>query len=161
MKSMICTIIKSMLMLSCGDTTFSQKPRRLQSRSLEAGEAGAQFGFKQLVSKAENVKVDDAGDVFAKIILESRFQLMKIIETSESLSKSGERGHFVALSGFKEVSEDYLSDNLELSDKRKIIYSRNNSMKATECQVFFHNEITAVFHSEFFDIHTSFFSLSF
>lgn len=160
MKKVLLASLAVGFLVSCGSSNFSKKPT-IQARSAEAGEAGAVAGFQALVGKADNVDGDNAGDILAKLILSSQFELMKVNRTSSSMSKGGEEGHCVALSAKTEIDEDLVSSKTELSKKGRVIYSKSSNMKASECQAFFQEEIPSLISSDFFDIHISFYSLSF
>ena len=95
------------------------------------------------------------------MIMMSQLELMRVNNSDDIQSSDGEKGHCLAVSVNKEIDEDALTKNVELSNKGHVVFSKSGSMKASECQLFFMEEIPSVVRSDFFNVHISFFSLTF
>lgn len=156
----IALIVISGLLISCGGSTFSKKPT-IKKRGAQAGDAGARFGFEQVVAQADTIKGEEAGDRFARLILKTQFELMNVNDSDLKLSSSGETGHCMVLASEAKFSESDISSSIKLSKNGHVAYSESDTMKASECQVFFQEEIPGKLMKEFFDMHISFFSLTF
>ncbi|SMF39791.1 hypothetical protein [Pseudobacteriovorax antillogorgiicola] len=152
--------LASSVLFGCGSTAFQNAPQ-IKRRSVTAGAEGAQVSFDGVVAKADAFSGPDAGDKFAALLVETQFRLMTINNTGASIAGSEETGHCMALSAETAFDEESLSSSLVLSKKGKVVYSKSDTMKASECQAFFQEEIAGKIRKEFFDIHISFFSLTF
>ena len=159
MKFLATTII-GIFLFGCGGNSFQTKPT-IKKRSLAAGRDGAQENFNAVLAKADNMEGPDAGDKVAALLVESQFSLMSVNGTEGNISSGSETGICLVQSGDQLFEDSDIGENLLISKKGRVVYSVNTEMTAAECQEFFRIEIPGKIRKEFFDLHVSFYSLSF
>ena len=151
-----------LIMSACGDVSIiDRRSPTIARRSLSAGAEGAYVGLMQVIAKADKLSGPEADDNLAALLLKTQLDLIKINDSSSSLSLRVWSGHCLAHAASTPFAPEDLDSNLELSKGSRVAYSKSGEMKASDCQAFFLESIGPKVRKDFFDLHISFYSLSF